>query len=112
MSGTHGDSLLVEDRADIVWVDVLDRERQNRGFFGSGSDYFNAWNVGESFGGVLEQRVLVGGGGFEIESIDVIDRRSKPDAGGDGWCSGFEFIGDRCECRFSKLTVRIIPPPV
>ena len=38
MAGSHGDALLIENRADVVGVDTVDHKRQNRKLFGRGSD--------------------------------------------------------------------------
>ena len=92
MAGTDGDALLVEDRADVVRVNVLDRKRQNARFFAAVPMICDARDIGQTLGRIFEQVVFVRRGGFKIDRIYIIDRRSKPDAGGDRRRSGLELV--------------------
>lgn len=93
MSGANGDALLVKDRADVVRMNVFDRERQNGCFFLRRADNAHAFDCRKFFGRVFEQFVFIAGGGFKINRIQIINRRAESDVGGDGGRSGFKFSG-------------------
>src|SRR4030095_14847751 len=88
------DPLPVKDRADVVRVNAFDHEGKYRGFFFGGADNLEPGDLGQGFGSIEQELVLVGGNLVHTDRVEVIDRRAESDAARDIGRTGFELVGE------------------
>src|SRR4051812_47870417 len=90
MTGAHRDSFRVENGAEIVRVDALDRERDHRGLLRRRADDDQSRYTLEFFGRQREQTLLVCVDVVDAKRIDVIDCSREADRSGNIGSPGLE----------------------
>ena len=90
MAGADGDSRFVEDRAQVVRVYPLEREREDRGPLRCGTNEPDAGDGGKPLSGQGQQLGLMRHNGLRAERLHERDRLGEPDRFGDRWRSGLE----------------------
>ncbi len=96
MPGANTDAVLVEDRLEIVRVDVAECEADGAAadIRVEGAVDRQAVDGGQPFEGVSGDLDLVLADFLHADRREVVDSRSEPDGFGDGWCAGFELLRD------------------
>ena len=77
VSGTNGDAFLIENRANVVWMNFIYHKREHAHFFSSSANNPHAFNRLEALGSVAQKFVLVRRRFFPINPIEIIDRSSQ-----------------------------------
>ena len=98
--GADGDSLLVEDCADVVGVDAFEREGDDARLDCRGSDDAQAFDLLQALRRIQQQIMLVGSDGLDADRVHVVDRSSHSDHAGDVRRSRFELVRERVVGRF------------
>ncbi|MCY1203121.1 hypothetical protein D9M72_146200 [compost metagenome] len=93
VAGTDRHAVLIEDGADIVRMDAVQGEREDARPVGSCADHAQAGDPRCLSAGVGEQRVLVGGDGFQADRAHVPDGGAKGDDAGDIGGARLELVG-------------------
>src|SRR5690348_18394316 len=82
VSRADADPVLVENRGDVVRVDVAVRERDDAGTVASraraGAIHGHALDLGEAFDRRRRERLFVLGDAIESDALEIADRRGEP----------------------------------
>src|ERR1041385_6847430 len=69
MPGAHGDAFLVEDRADVVWMNVIDHKRKHARFVLCSADDAHAFDRRDALGRVTQQLGFVSRGTLASDTV-------------------------------------------
>src|SRR5207302_4228849 len=73
MTGANGDAFLIQNRADVVRVNVVNHEGQHAQLFTRGTDDAYAFDGGNTLGGIDEQLVFIRRRFFAADDAQVIN---------------------------------------
>ncbi len=96
MSGANGDAFSVEKGTDVQSGDcgVFENKGDDGGLgFGSADDA-KTGDFEQTLRGIMEEIVFVGGGGLEIDTVEIIDGGTEADDAFDIGGASFKFIGE------------------
>lgn len=99
MTGAYGNSLGVQDRADVVRVQPVDRERQDRCLVGCSSLDIRAWNLTQLSGGVLQQCSFVDADRVDSHTGQVPDSLAQTHGTDDVGRASLEALGNLRKSR-------------
>ena len=95
---SYSDTELVEQHPGIVMVGVADEERDDGTFSRSVAKDFHARDFHHAWGGVMEQRLLVGGNAFEPDGRYIVQRGFECGYANIVGCARLEFEGEVGQC--------------
>src|ERR1044072_475133 len=81
MAGANGDALLIEDSANVVRMNIVDRERDHTQFFFRRADDAYAFNRQQPLRRVVQQVMLVSRGFLATDDVQIINRRAQTNLG-------------------------------
>jgi hypothetical protein len=74
MAGANGYALLIEDRSNVMWMNVVNHKRKHAGLLPRGSDNPYTFDCRQALSGVSQQFVLVRCRFRSINRIQVVNR--------------------------------------
>ncbi len=92
MSGSDGDAFLIQNRADVVRVNVVNHERQHAELFTRGADNAHAFDRGNLCRRIDEQLMFVGRGLFPADDAQIINGRAQANLGSDRGRARFKLV--------------------
>src|SRR5262245_36913873 len=92
MARADRDSLMIQDRADVVRMYSVKNERQDAGFLSCRADDSHTIDRRECVRRISEQLMLISGYCVQPDLTQIVDRRTKPDDACDIGSSCFEFV--------------------
>src|SRR5438270_10610038 len=95
MAGANGDSVLIENRSDVVWMNAFERERDDARFVRGRSDDAQTVDFLQTTRRVREEFLFVRADVLDADRGDVIERGGEADHPFDVRRSRFEFVRQR-----------------
>src|SRR6266404_9849816 len=79
MAGADRDTVVIEDRSDVVRVYAVEHEGKYARFSPRGPDDAQAVDSRESCGGILQQITFMGHRSLKIDTVQIVDRGTESD---------------------------------
>ncbi len=77
MAGADRNAFLIEDRADVVRMNVVNHKGKHAGLFASRANDPDTFNRREFFGCIAQQVCFVRRGRFTFNGVQVVERRAQ-----------------------------------